>query len=146
MPHNTYEKLRAYRTRPDVKARTLALQRKWYAKNKLRYMLYAAKSRAIRDGIEFNITADDVGDLPEICPLLGIKLVYKRKPGKGGYQKGGPKYDSPSIDRIDPNKGYIKGNVWIVSWFANSIKRDATFQQLKTLVTNLEKKIEGQTN
>ena len=89
-----------------------------------------AKYRAAQKGREFIITKEDIV-IPERCPLLGIPLVCHR--GKGSQQG-----NSPSLDRIDPTKGYIKGNVWVISNRANTLKNDATLQELKTLVENLE--------
>ena len=48
---------------------------------------------------KFSILSDII--FPTHCPILGIELI------KGGT--GVQTFNSPSIDRIDPNKGYIKG-------------------------------------
>jgi hypothetical protein len=79
-----------------------------------------AKYRAKQKGLEFNITKEDIV-IPDTCPLLGIPM------------------QSASLDRIDPSKGYIKGNVWVISNRANTLKNDATLSELKTLVENLTK-------
>ena len=67
--------------------------------------------------------------IPETCPLLGIPLVSTNN-------KRDPR--NPSLDQIDPGKGYTPDNIWVVSSRANWIKSDATLQELKTLVENLE--------
>jgi hypothetical protein len=70
--------------------------------------------------------------IPACCPLLGIPLFQMRG-------RAGP--NSPSLDRIDPTKGYVPGNVWVISWRANQIKPDATLQELKQIVIGLEKRL-----
>lgn len=91
-----------------------------------------AKRNAKVKGREFNIEVHDL-TLPATCPLLGIPLL----PFSGRLQEG-----SPSVDRIDPTKGYVKGNVWIISNKANRIKSNASLEELELLVENLRAKIE----
>jgi hypothetical protein len=37
------------------------------------------------------------------------------------------------VDRIDPNRGYIADNIWVISWKANRMKSNATLEELKLL-------------
>lgn len=90
-------------------------------------MYIAARNRAKRKGIEFNIDETDI-TIPEICPLLEIPIEYGTK---SNYDR------SPSLDRIDNTKGYIKGNVWVISQKANAMKNSATFEELKIFSTNI---------
>lgn len=80
------------------------------------------KFRAEKKGIEFDIEVDDI-EIPEFCPILGTKL-------KANISKGGD-HNSPSLDRIDPSKGYVKGNVHVISKRANVIKSDATEEEVR---------------
>jgi len=90
-----------------------------------------AKYRAKRKGWEFTLQQEDIV-IPEICPLLGIPLICHR--GQGGQQG-----NSPSIDRKDSKKGYTPDNIWIISNRANTLKNDASLQELELLVENLKK-------
>jgi hypothetical protein len=45
---------------------------------------------------------------------------------------------SPSLDRIVPEKGYVEGNIAIISQRANTLKQDASLDDLRNLVTWLE--------
>lgn len=90
------------------------------------------RGRAKKTGVEFSITSADI-IIPEFCPVLGIPLVYNR---------GLAKENSASIDRIDNSKGYIPGNVIIVSVLANRIKNSATSDQILS-VGNFYKRLEG---
>ena len=92
-------------------------------------MLARAKSRAKQNNIPFNLTLEDI-IIPDTCPLLGIKIESTKN-------KNSP--NNPSLDRIIPSKGYVKGNIWIISNRANTLKNDATIQELELLVENLKK-------
>lgn len=65
-------------------------------------------------------------EIPEVCPALGIKLNYNGVENQGWTRRD----DSPSIDRIDSNKGYEVDNIQIMSWRANRIKNDSTPEEL----------------
>lgn len=90
-------------------------------------LVTTARSRANKNNIEFNIDSNDF-EMPEYCPLLNIKLSSNYNIAQD---------NSYSLDRIDSTKGYIKGNVWVISRRANAIKSNATLQELELLVTNL---------
>ena len=77
----------------------------------------------------FNLTLEDIR-VPKYCPLLGTLLEF-----------GGAPATSPSIDRLDPAKGYTKDNIWVISRRANAIKNDATPEELHRLTHNLVKKL-----
>lgn len=84
--------------------------------------------------LDFNIDMLDIV-IPDMCPLLGIPLLRA--------SVGRKVHGSPSLDRIDPSKGYIKGNVWVISTRANTLKNNATLEELATLVDNLRKHLNG---
>lgn len=90
-----------------------------------------AKGRAKKAGLEFSLSVEDI-KIPAYCPLLGIKLIK-------GSVDGRVTDNSPSIDRKDSKRGYTKDNIWIISYRANRIKNDATFQEFKNICTNWEK-------
>ena len=97
---------------------------------RLKDLIASVRYRAIQKGLEFNIDSTDLS-IPDVCPLLNIKIVWD-------VRTGGPVPNSPSIDRIDSTKGYIKGNVHIISFRANAIKSNATIEELELLVQNLK--------
>lgn len=96
--------------------------------NRLKVLLTAAKIRAKKKMLPFSICVEDFLPLPEYCPALGIKLNY------GGRVKHGFVNDSPSLDRIKAELGYVRGNVQVISWRANRIKSDATLEELQKIV------------
>lgn len=107
-----------------------AYRYKWQKENIERYMLAKAKYRAKLVNLEFNIALEDV-IIPKLCPVLKIKLRQSEIT---------PSDNSPVIDRTDNTKGYIKGNINIISFRANRIKSDATFEEIELLYKYLKKK------
>lgn len=91
----------------------------------------SARWRARDGGFECDITFEDV-PIPATCPLLGIPIISQKRSD-----------NNPSIDRILPEKGYIKGNVWIVSHRANRLKSDASFKELRMMADAIEAKIKS---
>ena len=74
---------------------------------------------------EFTITEDDL-DWPTHCPVLPwIELHY---PGHYRHDPAGA-----SLDRIDHEKGYVPGNVRVISLRANLLRKDMTYQELRAL-------------
>ena len=89
-----------------------------------------AKENSKRGGYEFNLEKSDIVT-PIHCPYLGIELSYNKKDGKlDNYC---------SIDRIDSTKGYVKGNVQVISHLANTMKSSATTEELITFSKNVLK-------
>lgn len=85
-------------------------------------MYRRAKSRAKERNITFDLEKSDV-IIPDTCPILGIEIMCHK--GRSG---GNP--NSPALDRIDNSKGYVKGNVQVVSHLANMMKSSANKEQL----------------
>ena len=94
----------------------------WHRENPVGSILKTLRHRAKRKGLLFDLTKEDI-IIPDICPIFGFKLEHN-------FGKNGGKYNSPSVDRSDNNKGYIKGNVWVISQLANAMKSEASPEQL----------------
>ena len=95
-------------------------------------MLSNAKQRSKRCGVPFSITAADIV-IPERCPALGIQLAHQ----KGARQSE----NSPTVDRIIPSKGYVPGNIIVVSLKANRIKNNASLEELEAITSFYRKLI-----
>lgn len=81
-----------------------------------------AKYRSKRKNIKYEIdTKYLISIYPKsgMCPILG----YKLEPFQNG--KIGQSKFSPSLDRINPRKGYIKGNVEFICGLANNMLNNA---------------------
>jgi hypothetical protein len=92
-------------------------------------LFWEAKKRARRRGVAFSITPDDV-TVPTSCPLLGLALA-----AGAGRQTAA----SPALDRRDPSRGYEPGNAWVISYRANTLKSDATLEELERLCRALRR-------
>jgi len=84
--------------------------------------LRCARRRAQKRGLPFDLIVEDI-NVPRFCPALGIPL-YRAS----GRRAQGP--NSPTLDRITPELGYVRGNVRVISSRANQIKSDATPAEL----------------
>lgn len=87
------------------------------------FMWRDAKKRAKEKQLAFDIDVADIA-IPDTCPVLGIPVAQ---------QEGNTTNNSPTLDRIDNTKGYVKGNVIVVSRRANILKRDATLEELQAI-------------
>lgn len=96
----------------------------WQDKEYRRSAIYEAMRQKFRskkhnnnEKYEWDI---EFGDLtfPTHCPVFGMELDY--------FCENAWKDNSPSFDRVDSSKGYVKGNVVIMSWKANRIKNNGT--------------------
>jgi len=102
--------------------------RQWRKKNPLKRSYHHKKSHAKERGIAFTLTFEEFSELwTGNCAISGVKL--------SGI---GNKVDSGQLDRINPQLGYVTGNVHFISFRLNRIKSDATLDELKSIVKYLE--------
>jgi hypothetical protein len=88
---------------------------------KIGHMYSHAKKRAEDRNLPFNIIKQDIADAwpkDDYCPALRIPLRIRRG-------NKGPTDNSPSLDRVIPHLGYVKGNIAVVSRLANQIMSSA---------------------
>lgn len=99
-------------------------QKKYRTSQTLEYNLFRmARERARNKDVPFSISQEDIV-IPEKCPVLGIPL----KKGEGKLHPG-----SPTLDRIVPSLGYIPDNIIVMSHRANTMKSDATLEEVEKL-------------
>lgn len=99
-----------------------------------RKMLYAARNRAKKSGLECTLTLEDIV-IPELCPVLGIPLFAS---AGGGKRPPTMLENSPSLDRINNDKGYTPDNIRVISMRANNLKSDATLEELEAVVAYMK--------
>lgn len=91
------------------------------------------QTNALKMGKEWDLNFGDL-EWPTHCPMLGIELDYFNE-----FRKD----NSPSFDQIIPGKGYVKGNVVIVSFRANLIKNSGTAEEHRRIADWLDKHTES---
>jgi hypothetical protein len=131
-PHHAAEKQRGATQRCRAK-----LNQSDPVKAILQNMLWDTRKRAKAKSMDHGLDYEFLQSLYRLtCPITDEPLLWERGHGK-------PQDNSPSLDRIDPRKGYTKGNVWLISYRMNRIKNDATPEELETIAARLRAKIEG---
>lgn len=109
---------------PLDKARRYNVRRKTVLSPRQK-LLASTKNRARINGIINTLTVNDIV-IPEFCPVFGYKL-----------SQGGQEDDSPSVDRVVPSKGYVPGNVRVISMRANRLKQDGSIEDFEAILRYL---------
>lgn len=100
------------RSEPGKATRAKIEARRRKAKGRHYLWFVGTKYRAKEHGIPFTLEQMDV-PWPARCPVFGTPFVH-------GTEMG------PSLDKIVPEKGYVRGNVAVISRRANAMKSDCT--------------------
>ena len=112
-------------------------QQKWAGKNPTKnWVMMAvtrARKRAKTNNVPFNISTEYIISIfPDKCPIFGTEFSIV------GNKKTLP--TSPSLDRINCTKGYVVGNVEVISMKANVIKQNATSEDISKVANWLKTK------
>ena len=122
--------------RQDNREKRIEYRKKYRQDNKEKLIVRRAKTRANKNSVPFDIDEDYIKKIwpkHNICPIFKIKLE------QGNLDK------TPSLDRIIPKLGYVKGNVQIMSHKANRIKNNATFEELVIIGKYYERQLASRT-
>ena len=95
---------------------------------KVRLCLRSAKLRAQKRNKEYSINMENFPEQTHCSALPSKKFEFNNSVED--------KSTSPSIDCLDPNKGYTPENCWLICHRANRIKNDATFEEFETIYLN----------
>lgn len=101
------------------------------------------QQRSVINNLEFDEIYFTVENIKEIiskqtlCPCCKVLFDYE------SLLNGTKNNASPSADRFNNSKGYIKDNVVIICWRCNNLKRDTSIEELKTVINWLEGKYEN---
>ena len=101
-----------------------------YKINPIPQMLSNSKIRAKEKRVPHTITTSDLKKIwpkDNRCPVL-------KSPFDMGLKFGRNRSLAPSLDKIIPKKGYVPGNIVIVSDIVNRVKSDATLDDMKKIL------------
>lgn len=115
------------------RAKTNEWRKKKKADDPEHFLWKSAKRRAANNGLPFTLKKEDVV-IPEVCPVLGIKLSTQTKRGFIS--------NAATLDKVVQELGYTKENTRVISWRANQIKRDATLEELEAVVAYVRRETE----
>ena len=119
-------KRRIYLWRRENPERVKELGRQQREKHVAGHMWRNARRRAVVRNCAFTITVDDVQNIwTGRCAVSGLKLTVQA--GKNGPL-------SPSLDRVKPELGYVRGNVRIVCLGYNMLKGAGTDAQARRIM------------
>jgi len=105
-----------------------------------KYSLNKARSRSKSRNETTDLTLEYLKEIWEnqkgLCSYTNIKMELPRSSQDEDIKKSPTKL---SLDRIDPNIGYIKGNVEFVCYCVNVMKNDFTKEQMIAFINKIKK-------
>jgi len=99
-------------------------------------LLHLAKKRAVEKGLEINISVEDIV-IPTVCPVLGIPIIIGGNDDKKYFSD-----NSPTLDRIDNTRGYVKGNVKVISYRANALKGSGSIEEHQKVIDYMKRELQ----
>lgn len=98
----------------------------------IRYLLNHAKGRARAKGVPFDLDRDSLV-IPDACPVFGVPFEW----GVGLH--GWRNMWAPSLDRIKPQLGYVRGNVLVISNRANHLKSNGSISEIEAVLAYMKR-------
>lgn len=114
----------AFTNSKDARAKRTEQSKLRWDKDIQSYLYYMARKRAGASGVEFTIRPSDI-DVVDVCPVMQVEMTRHR----GQFQN-----NSYSLDRVDSTRGYVPGNVRVISWYANHMKSNMSLGQIERLL------------
>lgn len=103
-------------------------------KNPFAKMLAAKKHICKVKGLPFDLDQEYLESIyTETCPIFGVKMIQ--------MNSDDPRHDdNATLDRMIPEKGYVKGNVTFICFRANRIKSDASLEEIQKIISWMKSK------
>lgn len=114
------------KARASCRSCEAAITAAWRRTHYFDYVYQQAKQRAVRDGLDFDLTAAYLCSLwVNECPITGVVLEQSGERSPWHIGRSVPP-NRAALDRINPARGYVRGNVAFISTLANRIKSNGT--------------------
>lgn len=117
----TPQQRQRWRNRELSNLQSLRSNRKRRRERPEQHLFFIARGRARKNKLDFDITPEDIV-IPDLCPIRQVPLSFL-----------GDVINNPSLDRVDNSKGYVKGNVRVISRKANMWKNDMSVKDIEVL-------------
>lgn len=99
--------------------------RHWVKEQTKQYQIwYHLYKKCNSKNIPFDLTPEDI-EITDVCPIFNVS-----------FEEKGP--NSPTIDKIIPEKGYVKGNICMISNRANRIKDNGTAEEHRLIAKYID--------
>ena len=98
-----------------------------YHRKRIENILTNKPKQCEKENVDFDLDLDYLVQIfpdDSKCPALGCQMKWQSEPHHPS---------SPSLDRITPSKGYIKGNVAWISNRANTMKHNASLKEFQSV-------------
>ena len=106
--------------------------RERYVENPFKSLHRTKKSWCKKEGVQYSLTEEYLRSIwTGVCPITGEELSIANKVGEH--------HKSAWLDRINPDGGYVQGNVAFISGRMNRIKYNATIQEIELLLDWMKK-------
>jgi len=124
------------RQEPGEAEKQYSHKRDYYRANPKKYLLMLAKKRCKNTGIKFDLCESDF-EIPEYCPVFLSKL-------EPVFSTFNERNNVPTLDRVDNNKGYVRGNVKVLSFRANKNKSDMRIEDIERLYNYIKERVNNE--
>lgn len=138
------ERVRLYsakrRKDPALKETLKRYAHTWRKNHRLNYMVYRAIKRATDKGIEFDrgFLEELAATKPTNCDCCGVQFNYGvQAKGRQGHPA------TPSLDRVDPTIGYVRGNTAIICLRCNVLKKNGSLLEFRNILSYVERYARG---
>jgi len=119
-------------------------QTHWSIHRVITSLVSSSKYRAKLNNLEHDLDYEWAKERVHFCEATGIKLEIRdcKTISKNNYANRNPR--TPTIDKIDPKKGYTKDNCRVVCWWYNLAKSyysDETVLELMALTVKFNEEV-----